>query len=212
MQSQRHPALRLPFTATATAATADEIALAVGNGLTSYSSTAHLRCMSEEWEARIKAVADRARAAMAAGATLDEVLRTFRTDDQLGSIASMRALMELSGMGLSCAKLIVSNSCEGRSYGQLTLNDLVLSDNWISPPPCCLSSRYYPSASPGCYPRPLWGRPSIGPLFSMRMQSAGALVRPPSRVPERGAPRSSGAHDVHYSTRVSVRKPDIMFE
>jgi hypothetical protein len=82
--------------------------------------------MSEEWDARITAAAARARAAMSAGATLDEVLRTFRADEQLGSIASMRALMELSGMELSCAKLIVSNSCEGRSYAQLSLADLEL--------------------------------------------------------------------------------------
>src|SRR5438874_255260 len=44
--------------------------------------------MSER-EACIAAVADRARAAMAAGATLDDVLRAFRTEDELGAIESM---------------------------------------------------------------------------------------------------------------------------
>jgi hypothetical protein len=90
------------------------------------SSTGHLLGMSEEGDMRIAAAAARARTAMAAGATLDDVLRTFRTLDQLGVIESMRALMEISKMDLSCAKLIVANSCEGRSYAQLTLADLEL--------------------------------------------------------------------------------------
>jgi hypothetical protein len=82
--------------------------------------------MSEGWEARVAAAAARGRAAMSAGATLDEVLQTFRTHDELGSIQSMMALREMSPMDLSCAKLIVSNACEGRSYAHLTLADLDL--------------------------------------------------------------------------------------
>jgi hypothetical protein len=82
--------------------------------------------MTEDWEARFTAIAARARAAMSAGATLDDVLRTFRTQDELGAIESIRALREISGMGMSCAKLIVSEFCEGRSYAHLTLADLEL--------------------------------------------------------------------------------------
>jgi hypothetical protein len=82
--------------------------------------------MSEDGATRIAAAAARGRAAMSAGATLDEVLHRFRTDDELGSIESMIALREMSPMGLSCAKLIVSNACDGQSYAQLTLADLDL--------------------------------------------------------------------------------------
>jgi hypothetical protein len=82
--------------------------------------------MSEEWKARLAAAAARGRAAMSGGATLDEVLRAFRFKDELGSNESIWALREISAMALSCAKLIVSNSCEGRSYAQLTLADLDL--------------------------------------------------------------------------------------
>ena len=82
--------------------------------------------MSAESDARIAAAAARARAAMAAGATLDDVLRTFRTGDGLSALESMDALQEIAAMDLSFAKLIVSNSCAGRSYAQLTLADLEL--------------------------------------------------------------------------------------
>ncbi len=60
---------------------------------------------------------------MASGATLDDVLRTFRTDDQFGFIDSIRALLAIARIGLSCAKTIVS---DGRSYAHLTLADLDL--------------------------------------------------------------------------------------
>lgn len=63
---------------------------------------------------------------MAAGGTLDDVLRTFRTWDCLGPIESIEALCKIAAMGLSCAKMIVSNSCAGRSYAELTLADLEL--------------------------------------------------------------------------------------
>ena len=63
---------------------------------------------------------------MLAGASFDDILRTFRTDDQFGAIESMLALQAISPMSLSCAKLIVSNACDGRSYAQLTLAELDL--------------------------------------------------------------------------------------
>lgn len=84
--------------------------------------------MSEDSDTRVAAAAARARAAMAAGATVDDVVRGFRDDDQLDAIAAILALREIAAapMGLSCAKLIVSEICEGRSYAQLTLADLDL--------------------------------------------------------------------------------------
>lgn len=82
--------------------------------------------MADDDDRRFAAIAARARAAMTAGATLDDVLRTFRTDEQLGAIESMRALRTLAPMDLSCVKLLVSNWCEGRSYAHLTLSDLEL--------------------------------------------------------------------------------------
>ncbi|HEY0195573.1 MAG TPA: hypothetical protein VGC42_30880 [Kofleriaceae bacterium] len=82
--------------------------------------------MSEARNARISVAAARARAAMTGGATLDEVLRAFRDQDELGAIGSIQALRELSAMEMSCAKDIVSNACEGRSYAHLSLADLEL--------------------------------------------------------------------------------------
>jgi hypothetical protein len=82
--------------------------------------------MSEDRDRRLAGAAARARAAMTAGATLDDVLRTFRDDEQLGAIEAIKALRELAPMDLSCAKLFVSSFCEGRSYAHLTLSDLEL--------------------------------------------------------------------------------------
>jgi hypothetical protein len=82
--------------------------------------------MSEEGDARIAAAAARARVAMAAGATLDDVLRTFRTHDQFSPLESIKALRKIARLDLSCAKVIIGNSCEGRSYAHLTLVDLEL--------------------------------------------------------------------------------------
>jgi hypothetical protein len=63
---------------------------------------------------------------MRAGATLDDVLRTFGTDDRLGAIESIEALRRIAALGLSCAKLLVATACGGRSYAHLTLTDLEL--------------------------------------------------------------------------------------
>jgi hypothetical protein len=63
---------------------------------------------------------------MAAGATLDDVLRAFRTQDQFSPFHSIKALRKIAGIGLSCAMVIVDNSCGGRSYAHLTLTDLEL--------------------------------------------------------------------------------------
>jgi hypothetical protein len=54
------------------------------------------------------------------------VLRRFRTDDELGAIESMQALREVAPIELTCAKMIVANAFEGRSYAHLTLADLEL--------------------------------------------------------------------------------------
>ena len=82
--------------------------------------------MSEDRDRRLAGAAARARAAMTTGATLHDVLRTFRTDEQLGVIEAVMALRELAPMNLTCAKMLVSNPFEGRSYAHLTLSDLEL--------------------------------------------------------------------------------------
>jgi hypothetical protein len=78
---------------------------------------------SDEGDARIAAAAARARTAMAAGATLDDVLRMFRS--QFGSVQSILALRKIAAMDLRCLMRIVFND-ERRSYAHLTLADLEL--------------------------------------------------------------------------------------
>lgn len=81
----------------------------------------------DNWEARIAASASRARAALAAGATLDDVLRTFRTRDRLDTLDAEAALGRIASqeMDRHTAELIVRNSSV-RSYAHLTLADLEL--------------------------------------------------------------------------------------
>jgi hypothetical protein len=82
--------------------------------------------MSEERDMHVAAATARARAAMAVGATLDDVLRTFRTHDQLSTIESIKALFDIAPIGLGCAKVIVCESDGGRNFAHLTLADLDL--------------------------------------------------------------------------------------
>jgi hypothetical protein len=63
---------------------------------------------------------------MAAGATLDDVLRTFRTHDELGAIGSILALREIAPIPLWCLKILVTS---GRSRAHLTLADLEMLAN-----------------------------------------------------------------------------------
>jgi len=74
--------------------------------------------MSKEWKTR----GARARAAMAAGATLDDVLGTHK----LGAIGSIRLLREIAPIPLWCLKILVGNS---GSYAHLTLADLEMLGN-----------------------------------------------------------------------------------
>jgi hypothetical protein len=87
--------------------------------------------MNEEWNTRIVAASDRARAAMAAGATLDDVLNTFRTDDKLGTIESMMALREIAPIPLWCLTGLLGDYRAGRRYryAHLTLADLEMLGN-----------------------------------------------------------------------------------
>jgi hypothetical protein len=82
--------------------------------------------MNEGSKMRSAAVGARARAAMAAGARLDDVLRTFRTHDNLGAIGSILALREIMPIPLWCSKILVTS---GRSYAHLTLADLEMLRN-----------------------------------------------------------------------------------
>jgi hypothetical protein len=59
-------------------------------------STKYIRSMSEGSKTRSTGVGARARAAMAAGAALEDVLHTFRTHDKLGAIGSILALREIA--------------------------------------------------------------------------------------------------------------------
>jgi hypothetical protein len=82
--------------------------------------------MSEGSKTRSTAVGARARAAMAAGATLEDVLRTFRTHDKLGAIGATLALREIAPIPLWWLKIPVTS---GRSYANLTLADLEMLAN-----------------------------------------------------------------------------------
>lgn len=69
------------------------------------------------------ALAQRIRADLHAGATLDEVLGALRAE-RCGPLMAMAALKRATGMGLGAAKIIVSEFCEGRSFAHLTLAEL----------------------------------------------------------------------------------------
>lgn len=84
----------------------------------------HARRVSDR-ERRMAEIAGRARAAMAHGATLDDVLRTFREVEGLRAIEATVALREIAPIDLCCAKLLVDNFCDGKRY-DLTLADLDL--------------------------------------------------------------------------------------
>lgn len=87
------------------------------------------RCMDDELDARLAAIAARGRDAMAAGTTLDDVLHGMKHRDHLGPIEAMIALRTMSPMSLPCAKDLVSRWCEGASYAHVTLAELdVLGD------------------------------------------------------------------------------------
>ncbi len=81
----------------------------------------------EVWQERITAAATRARIAMAAGATLDDVLCRFRTRDQLETLDMQDALCRIASreMDRHTAELIIRDSSI-RSYAHLTLGDLEL--------------------------------------------------------------------------------------
>lgn len=80
--------------------------------------------MDNDIEARVAAAAARGAASLRAGKTLDEVLRAFREDDQLGAIASMLALRTIENISLAAAKELVSDACAGERFPHLGLEQL----------------------------------------------------------------------------------------
>ncbi len=80
--------------------------------------------MGDELDKRLSAIGNRAREAMARGATLDDVLNGFRIAEGLRSIESIIALRAIALIDSTCAKDIVTNSSEGQSYAHVTLSIL----------------------------------------------------------------------------------------
>jgi hypothetical protein len=80
--------------------------------------------MDRESEKRIAAAAARGATNLSAGKSLDEVLRAFREDDQLGAIQSMIALRTIEGINLGAAKELVSAACAGERFPHLGLDEL----------------------------------------------------------------------------------------
>jgi hypothetical protein len=58
---------------------------------------------------------------MSRGTSLDDVLRDLREVEGLGTIESIRVLRTIAPITLNCAKGIVFNAEEGRSYASVTL-------------------------------------------------------------------------------------------
>jgi len=84
----------------------------------------------DDWQARILGAATRARAAMASGATLDQVLCDFAAREKFDELDAQAALCQIAtrAMDRDCAEFIVQNASKGRSrdYARLTLADLEL--------------------------------------------------------------------------------------
>lgn len=82
----------------------------------------------DDWQARIRRAATRARTAMASGATLDEVLWGFRVREQFDSEDTESALCQIAARAMDplCANFIVRGSSAGYSYARLTPADLEL--------------------------------------------------------------------------------------
>ncbi len=80
--------------------------------------------MDHELEERIAAAAARGIASLRASKSLDEVLRIFREDDQLGAIASMMALRTIEAISLGAAKQLVAEACAGQRFPHLGLDEL----------------------------------------------------------------------------------------
>lgn len=80
--------------------------------------------MSSTLEERATKAAARARQRLDAGANVDDVLRTFREEDDLGPLGSILALRGIAPIGLDAAKVLVSEACDGKSFTHLGLADL----------------------------------------------------------------------------------------
>lgn len=80
--------------------------------------------MDPDLEQRVAAAAARGRAALHAGATVDEVLRVFRQEDQLGMIGVILALRAIEPIGLAAARQIVEPAWMGTRFPHLGLEQL----------------------------------------------------------------------------------------
>jgi hypothetical protein len=132
---------------------------------------------------RIEVAANHGRASLTAGATLDDVLRTFRDADGLGAIECVVALRLIAPIELACCKLLISEWCEGRSYAHLLLADLdLLADAPRIDGVEAFLSRYRDEAIIDRQPWLLFARDRPGSVHTLRSRTPlTAFPSPPER-------------------------------